>query len=75
MSEKVKELVCKITNAYRLPTGSEVYDYAIYDGNEIVAQGSSSSPDWVRHDAGGYHTKANFDSRYPGGWNVSFDFQ
>ena len=49
--------------------------YVVQDENDIVvAQGVSSSPDWVRHDAGGYHTKNKFDEMFPQGWNVEFNF-
>jgi hypothetical protein len=69
-----KKLVCRIEISDLTQTGGAVYNYAVYDGEDIVAEGSSSSPDWVKHDAGGYHTKAEFDIRYPEGWKVSFDF-
>jgi hypothetical protein len=72
----VKVLKCKILRsipaAHSLANGH--CDYAIYDGEKTVAEGSSTSPDWVKHDAGGYHTKAEFDLRYPEGWRVEFDF-
>lgn len=70
------ELTCKIVRSY-WPQGFQhaCYDYEVYDGSgEVVAVGTSSSPDWVKHDAGGYHTKVNFNERYPEGWSVSFDF-
>lgn len=71
----MKHLTCKIAKVHR-PAGwqSACYDYEVYDGVEVVATGTSSSADWVRHDAGGYHTKENFDKKYPEGWTVAFDF-
>lgn len=49
--------------------------YLVTDEHGIViAQGVSSSEDFVRHDAGGYHTKKRFDEMFPHGWAVSFDF-
>lgn len=50
-------------------------DYVVVDENNIVvAQGVSSDPEWVRHDAGGYHTKKQFDEMFPQGWRVNFNF-
>jgi hypothetical protein len=51
------------------------YEYVVTDENYIVvATGVSSSEAWVRNDAGGYHTKRNFDAKFPQGWHVNFDF-
>jgi hypothetical protein len=51
------------------------YTYVVTDKHGIVvATGVSSSPEFVRHEAGGYHTKQNFDSKFPHGWTVVFDF-
>jgi hypothetical protein len=64
------KLRCRIVE-----TNSWFMRYIVYDENNIgVAEGCSSSPDWVRHDAGGYHTKERFDKMFPQGWEVSFDF-
>lgn len=68
-------LKCSIVNSYILPGGSRCCDYIVCDGQKVVARGTSSSPEWVKHDAGGYHTKRDFDQRYPDGWSVSFDFE
>jgi hypothetical protein len=59
------------------PAGFETpnLDYVVTDEHGIVvAEGTSSSESWVRHDAGGYHTKATFDRLFPQGWQVNFDF-
>ncbi len=50
------------------------YKYSVWDGDKKVAEGTSSSFEWVQHDAGGYHTKKDFDKLYPEGWKVEFDF-
>lgn len=71
----MKVLTCKILRT-EWPDGfsSPNCYYEVYDGEDRVAGGISSSESWVKHDAGGYHTKANFDARYPEGWTVAFDF-
>ena len=68
------QLTCAIVD--RFYGGSEpCLTYLVMDDNGIVvAQGVSSNEDWVRHDAGGYHTKKRFDEMFPHGWNVGFDF-
>lgn len=54
---------------------SPTYHYIVTDESGIVvAEGASSSPEWVRNDAGGYHTKRDFDAKFPQGWSVNFDF-
>ncbi len=54
---------------------SDNYTYVVTDRHGIVvATGVSSSPSWVKHDAGGYHTKEDFDAKFPHGWTVVFDF-
>ncbi len=51
------------------------YEYVVQDKHGIVvATGVSSSPSLVKHDAGGYHTKTDFDKMFPHGWTVTFDF-
>lgn len=69
----MKQLVCKIMNVTHGSYGYN-YEYAVFDGEELVSVGVSSSESFVRHDAGGYHTKEKFDKLYPDGWNVTFDF-
>lgn len=72
--DKVK-LVCKID--WRTPcvfSHDENIHYSVYDGEEVVAQGISSSESWVKNDAGGYHTKEKFDEKYPNGWEVTYSF-
>ena len=68
------QLRCSITHrepGYSSPNLS----YVVTDENGIVvADGVSSSEGWVRHDAGGYHTKTKFDKLFPQGWVVNFDF-
>jgi len=70
--KKVK-LICKIEN---ITNGFDckLYNYSVWDGKKKVANGTSSSLDWVRNDAGGYHTKDVFDKLYPNGWEVEFGF-
>lgn len=69
----MKELLCHIVSIKDY--GNFInYEYAVLDGDEVVANGTSSNPDWVRHDAGGYHTKEKFDAKYPEGWKVNFSF-
>lgn len=68
------QLQCSIVQAFYLGS-SPIMNYVVTDESGIVvAAGSSSSPDWVRHDAGGYHTKSKFDEMFPQGWQVNFDF-
>ena len=69
------QLRCAIVRGTVLRTESTCLEYVVTDENNIVvAEGTSSSPDWVRHDAGGYHTKQRFDEMFPQGWQVHFDF-
>lgn len=69
-----EQLTCSIVDVS--PGLSEPnYTYVVTDRHGIVvAQGVSSSEAWVRHDAGGYHTKKNFDEKFPHGWQVRFNF-
>ena len=69
-----KQLLCVITDDYTTPSGSRNTSYVVLDGEEVVSKGISSNPSWVKHDAGGYHTKEKFDTLYPNGWEVDFDF-
>ena len=69
----MKQLICKIMSVTH-GLSSPNYEYAVFDGESIVAVGISSSESFVRSDAGGYHTKETFDELYPDGWNVTFDF-
>lgn len=70
-----KLLACKIVARSLCElSGEERLDYEVYDGDDVVAQGTSSSEYFVRHDAGGYHTKDEFDAKYPDGWEVSYNF-
>ena len=68
-----RQLECRIMS---VSYGNETPDieYAVFDGDEEISRGVSSSKGWVRHDAGGYHTKKKFDERYPDGWSVNFNF-
>ena len=70
------QLRCSIVRAEHLP-GCETPDFSYVVTDEhgiVVANGVSSSPSWVKHDAGGYHTKRKFDDLFPQGWQVNFDF-
>lgn len=67
-------LQCSIANVFP-GVSSPNFCYVVTDADGIVvAEGISSSPDWVRHDAGGYHTKEKFDKLFPRGWTVHFNF-
>lgn len=66
----MKELSCKIIDR----DGYANFNYTVYDGETKIATGTSSSLDWVKNDAGGYHTKDKFDKLYPEGWKVIFNF-
>jgi len=73
----VKRLLCKIDkiierDSFEYPRD---FEYSVWDGDQRVAEGTSSSLDWVKNDAGGYHTKKNFDERYPGGWEVEYEWE
>lgn len=69
------QLKCSIVRVYDFGGSSPNFEYVVVDENNIViAEGTSSSPAWVRHDAGGYHTKEKFDQLFPQGWTVIFDF-
>lgn len=71
----MKKLHCRIIETTRNPmNGHEDYSYEVLDGDKIVSTGVSSSPWWVKHDAGGFHTKEEFDKLYPDGWEVEYDF-
>lgn len=73
-ADKPEQLYCSITNVSPGFSSPNV-EYVVADSHGIVvAQGVSSSPEWVKHDAGGYHTKAKFDDMFPNGWQVAFDF-
>ena len=68
------QLLCAIVSVSP-GVSSPNYEYVVTDeSNIVVATGISSSPEWVRNDAGGYHTKAKFDEMFPHGWQVSFAF-
>ena len=73
---KPAQLRCSIVHADHPPGfSSQNFSYVVTDESGIVvAEGVSSSPSWVRHDAGGFHTKQNFDEKFPQGWCVDFDF-
>lgn len=75
MDEPIK-LKCSIVRVEHIPgSSSPNVAYVVTDPNAIVvAQGTSSSTEWVKHDAGGYHTKREFDRLFPDGWIVEFDF-
>lgn len=73
-NREIKELTCAITSDYQTPSGGRNVEYAVWDGQKVVASGVSSDPSWVKHDAGGYHTKEKFDEKYPEGWKVLFNF-
>lgn len=69
------QLQCSIVDDVMLRPGSRICSYVVTDANGIVvAEGASSNEDWVRHDAGGYHTKRKFDEMFPNGWQVNFNF-
>jgi hypothetical protein len=69
--EQLQCAIVRVTPGASLPN----YEYVVTDRHGIVvATGVSSSPEWVKHDAGGYHTKRNFDEKFPQGWNVNFAF-
>lgn len=72
MKEK-KILTCKIIKVEHCFSSPNL-TYEVYDGDKVVSTGVSSSEDWVKHDAGGYHTKEKFDKLYPQGWEVKFNF-
>lgn len=64
------ELCCSLADVDRFGN----LTYVVHDAaGALVAMGVSSNRDWVEHDAGGYHTKRNFDARYgEGQWRVVF---
>ena len=68
-NREMKNLKCKIVSE-----SSSFYSYIVVDENyKIVSNGMSSSENWVVHDAGGFHTKENFDKLYgEGNWEVDF---
>jgi len=65
----MEKLKCKI-----IDRTSFNYVYIVIDKNyKIVSNGCSSSDSYVRHDAGGYHTKEKFDKLYgENNWEVDF---
>lgn len=66
----IEQLFCEI-----ISTTASFICYRVYDkDNETISTGASTSKNWVKHDAGGFHTKEEFDKKYPQGWEVSFDF-
>lgn len=67
-----ERLTCKVVDISP-GSGSPNWIYEVWnDHGARVASGVSSSEWWVRHDAGGYHTKRKFDELYPEGWTVEF---
>jgi hypothetical protein len=65
----------ELLNCYIVNDDGRNITYEVQDSNNIVvATGVSSSPDYVKHDAGGYHTKKRFDDLFPDGWTVRFEF-
>ena len=70
------KLVCSIVHREHGPGfSSPCLRYVVKDeSGAVVADGVSSSEAFVRHDAGGYHTKRRFDEMFPQGWSVTFDF-
>lgn len=66
-----KKLLCAIDRTHSAPGALR---YVVFDGLAIVASGFSSTLEWVKLDAGGHHTKKDFDARYPEGWEIEFDF-
>lgn len=66
----MEDLKCKITNK-----SDSFCSYIVIDKNyKIVANGVSSSEDWVINDAGEYHTKEKFDKLYgENNWIVDFN--
>lgn len=70
-----ERLICDIVSDYT-DNHSSYCRYVVTDKNNMVlAEGVSSSPEWVRYDAGGHHTQKKFDELYPDGWEVSFNFK
>lgn len=65
----MNKLKCKIINAR-----GNFYSYIVIDKDyKIVANGMSSDEGWVKHDAGGFHTKNTFDKLYgKNNWEVDF---
>jgi len=65
----MNELKCKIVNVSK-----NFYSYIVIDRDyKIVANGMSSNEGWVINDAGGFHTKNDFDKLYgEGNWKVNF---
>jgi len=65
----MNKLKCKIIRAT-----PNFYSYIVIDKDyNIVANGMSSNEGWVQNDAGGYHTKENFDKLYgENNWEVDF---
>jgi len=65
----MNKLKCKI-----IKTSNNFYNYIVIDKDyNIVANGMSSSENWVINDAGGYHTKDEFDKLYgENNWDVDF---
>ena len=65
----MNKLKCKIISAT-----DNFYSYIVVDQDyKIVANGMSSNEGWVINDAGGFHTKGDFDQLYgEGKWEVDF---
>ena len=65
----MNKLKCKITS-----TSQTFFNYIVLDKDyKIVSNGASSNEGWVKHDAGGFHTKERFDELYgEGNWEVDF---
>jgi hypothetical protein len=64
----------KTLDCYIVDTTPDNNRYVVKDGTKVITSGTSSSPSWVRNDAGGHHTKKEFDILYPEGWEVIFHF-
>ena len=67
--DKKEKLKCKIVSAKE-----GWYNYIVIDKDyNIVANGVSSNESWVVNDAGGYHTRKDFDKLYgQDKWMVDF---
>jgi len=69
MEVKMNKLKCKIVSAK-----DSWYKYLVIDNDyKIVANGISSDESWVIHDAGGFHTRNDFNKLYgENNWEVDF---
>lgn len=65
----MEKLKCKIVNKKE-----DFYSYLVVDKDyKIITNGVSSNEGWVKHDAGGFHTKEDFDKLYgENNWEVDF---